>query len=901
MNHTMICLLHKEAKSRGIFFGDNPLNFAGPVLLVQISLSASLAGLLQYFLTPLGETAFVSQTLVGLALGPSFLGKFEAFSKTVFPAYSFYLSETFAYFGLMLFLFLVGVKMDITMIRKSGKSAVVVGLCNFFIPLFLNQVLAFFLLHSVPMDPLLHHSVPWVSSLQCLSSFYVISCLLADLKLLNSDVGRLAVSASMISGICSWSWSIILFTTKQNVIGGNQNSLVFIKGIVPVPSLAFTNILCHLCHPILRPLMLWMVRRTGEGKAVKESYIFGIFMMMLGCAMFGEIIGQHFLIGPMVLGLAVPVGPPLGTALVEKLESFVSSILLPIFFVVSGTNLDFSSIRFRTFSIVELLGFCGFLWKVIGTTIASLYFEMSVKDAVALALIMSVQGITELVIIARAKNLQYIDKESYCVMYIMIVVITAIVTPIVKALYNPSKKYIAYRRRTILHARMGDELRLLACIYYQDQAPSIINLLRVSNSNPKNPIFFYLVHLMELSGRSAPVLVAHHPGRRSSIQTHESDHIINAFRLYEEQSMGTVMVSPFTAISPYATMHDEVCALALDRRVSMVIIPFHRYLTFDGTVQTANPVRAVNRNILRMAPCSVGILVDRGILLGQVPQKDKSLCNVGLIFIGGQDDREALAYAGRMANHPDVMLTVVRLTEYPSKKYKLTQETEQDLDLINEFRAASAKNACCIYREEVVSDGVGVASVVKELENSFELILAGRRHDGHAQLLAGLSDWNEFPELGYIGDMLVSSDSSCTASVLVVQQQAFSGGGKVDYKHFIRDLNSLAVDIPPRRNVAGTPGGLDMPPRGCPVDGTCHRGGVLPGCPLDGTCRRGGVLQGCPWVDWTGRHGGVLQGCQMNGTAEAMCGLLLIILVVELSSVNFHSKIGSGSFLPEYC
>ncbi|PSS09529.1 Cation/H(+) antiporter like [Actinidia chinensis var. chinensis] len=772
INKTTICMVQMATRSRGIFFGDNPLDFAGPILLVQLILSALLTALVQHFLTPLGETAFVSQTIVGVALGPSVLGKIRWFRDQIFPPKSFYVSETFAYFGLMIFLFLVGVKMDISALRQSGRRAVVIGVCNFFIPLALNEGLAFLLLHAVPMDPLLHHSLAWIASFQCLSSFHVIACLLADLKLLNSELGRLAVSSSMISGLCSWSWALILFMGRQNIMSGKRHMLILMSLLVAV-------MIAFIVY-VLRPLMFWMIQQTGEDKAVKESYIFIIFIMVLGCSLFGEIIGQHFLLGPIILGLAVPEGPPLGSALVSKLDSYVSSILLPIYFVISGSTIDFSMIRLRTFGIVELLAVFGFLWKVMGTMLPSLYCDMSVKDSVSLALIMSVQGIIEVLIIGRAAELEYIDRESYSIMVISLVIFNAATAPIVKVLYNPSKKYIARKRMTIQHAKAGAELRLLACIYHEDQTPSIINLLEASNPTAKSPIFFYVIHLIELSGRSAPLLMAHQLGKRTPLNSHHSDHINNAFRLYEQHNQGTVMVNPFTAISPFATMHDEVCALALDRKVCMVILPFHKCWTIEGTEGSANAIRTVNCNILRTAPCSVGVLVDRGTLGANAHKTtSKTSYSIGVIFLGGQDDREALAYANRMSKHPNVALTVVRLIEYSNTKYKTNEDMEHDFELINEFRFTNSRNKSCVYKEEVVNDSVGVVSVIRTIENSFDLILVGRRHNSFSQLLRGLMEWNEFSELGFIGDMLSSSDSNCKVSVLVVQQQAFAGGDMV--------------------------------------------------------------------------------------------------------------------------
>lgn len=191
-----------------------------------------------------------------------------------------------------------------------------------------------------------------------------------------------------------------------------------------------------------------------------------------------------------------------------------------------------------------------------------------------------------------------------------------------------------------------------------------------------------------------------------------------------------------------------------------------------------------------MAPCSVGILVDRGTL-GRSSHNvaSRTSYNIGMIFLGGKDDREALAYANRMAKHPNVAVSVVRLIEYSINKFKITNDMERDIELINDFRIANAKSECCDYKEEVVSDSVGVVSVVRAIENSFDLILVGRRPGGHSGLLHGLQEWNEFPELGFFGDMLSSSDSNCGVSVLVVQQ------GNVGGKTMIESPKCAVLDM----------------------------------------------------------------------------------------------------------
>ena len=68
-------------------------------------------------------------------------------------------------------------------------------------------------------------------------------------------------------------------------------------------------------------------------------------------------------------------------------------------------------------------------------------------------------------------------------------------------------------------------------------------------------------------------------------------------------------------------------------------------------------------------------------------------------------------------------------------------------------------------------NSVEMVNIIRSLEGCYDLILVGRRHESESPLYSGLTDWNEYPELGFLADMLVSSDSSFHGSVLVVQQQ----------------------------------------------------------------------------------------------------------------------------------
>lgn len=264
-----------------------------------------------------------------------------------------------------------------------------------------------------------------------------------------------------------------------------------------------------------------------------------------------------------------------------------------------------------------------------------------------------------------------------------------------------------------------------------------------------------------------PLFVTHKLSKTLSAK--KVDHVINAFRKFQQQNSPNVSLQCFTSYAPYATMHDDVCTMALDRSISLVIIPFQHS---DGP-----SVRTVNRNIIEKAPCSVGILYDRGNL--EKPFSSSRFMQVCVVFIGGLDDREMLAFAERMSAHPNIRFTVIRLV---SLKQNATDLTERRLDAnkINEFMLKNIDRKNTKYEEVRAKHGHDTVQVLGTICNDFELIMVGRRHNPDSFALMGLAEWSETDqELGVIGDILASPDSECTASILVVQQQALVVEGMI--------------------------------------------------------------------------------------------------------------------------
>lgn len=358
-------------------------------------------------------------------------------------------------------------------------------------------------------------------------------------------------------------------------------------------------------------------------------------------------------------------------------------------------------------------------------------------------------------------------------MVVTIVVVNAIIAPVIKYIYDPSELYQTGRRCTIQHNRRDSELRVMVCIQNNENLPTILNLLEASYASRESSVAVTALVLLELRGRARPVLVANHPhdGLRSA--SCNSNHIDNALRQYAQQNEGCVSVQSFTSISTFETMYDDVCRISLDSGANILILPFHKRWDIDGTVEILHrSIQTMNINVLERAPCSVGILVDRGVL-NTSPSLFTARASfyVAVFFIGGADDAETLAYATRMARHECVFVTVVRLLLFGEENSK---DRKRDSDLIDEYRYYNAGNRRFEILDEVVKDGIEMSTRIRRVIDYFDLVMVGKDHP-ESVMFEGYDQWSECQELGVIGDMLASPDFVTKASVLVVQQQRIRG------------------------------------------------------------------------------------------------------------------------------
>ncbi|XP_014628805.2 cation/H(+) antiporter 3 [Glycine max] len=695
--------------------------------------------------------------MVGLIIGPS-LNILEEDKIMLFPYGSQDTLATIASLGHVLFVFENGVKMDFSITTRIGKKEWVIALVGLLLPLLIGytqlEIISTLLTQGNGVN---NHSSVVILMTQSITSFPVIASVLNDLQILNSELGRLALSSALVGDILSniLIISTVVFDVNQQVDGIGVNLVCFFVLII-------------IIFFIYRPTMFWVIDHTPERQEVKDIYIniiVGILFTLVWCSM---LLKQEFILLPFLLGLATPDGPPLGSSLVKRIHVFGIEFLLPIFVATCAMKINFGlNFTIITTTTTILVVFLGHLIKMIAYTTSSLFFKIPLKDAMSLAILLNCKGVVEVAMYSSALDKNDLEPDIYTVVITTIMITNSIVHLMVKRLYDPSRKYVGYQKRNIFNLKPDSNLRILVCIHKQYHTIPIIRALDLCTPTPEYPTTVDVLHLIELVGRSSPIFVSHKmkKGVLSHTRNSYSENVILSFKIYEDEKKGATTINPYTAISPPTLMHEDVCFLALDKVASIIILPFHRKWSINGKIEHEDKtIRSLNCKVMEKAPCSVGILVSRF-----VHQRDSPL-RLAMIFLGGNDDREALCLANRAAKDSSVNLVVYHITTN-------NKDEIQDVDtMLDHAMLKDAKKECSnlktvIHKEIIVEDGAQISSILRQMIDEHDFFIVGRRHGIVCPQTKGLQGWSEFSELGLIGDFLASTDLECKSSVLVVQQQ----------------------------------------------------------------------------------------------------------------------------------
>ncbi|ERN16927.1 hypothetical protein AMTRI_Chr02g222120 [Amborella trichopoda] len=772
----------------------NVSNFSLAVVVMQTCIMLVSIRVLQVPLKRIGQPQIVAEILAGIILGPSGFGNFGL--SDLFRPENMQVVGLLSWAGLSFYTFLIGLNMDPWAPWSSGKRVGAIAFAGAAATSILSLAVTPILMnvtgHTLPYAPVALILAIAMSN----TASQTLSSLTTQLKLGESAVGRLATQAGLANDTAFLMLVSVASAAYPPRGGGMIESAQRLAAMV-----GFVALMQYLVGPLVR----WMNGRNPEGVPVNRAHVGGVVLGILVITTLCSYWGYNSTLAGFMIGLLFPSEGRLSRVLADRIGYVVYTYGIPLFFCYSGQLTDLKWMKspepWEVFAVVFWVGTLG---KIVGTLGAAHLLRMPMLEALALSFLMNVKGHLHFIALNMGVASGHLSHSNFVALILCILLTIGIVPPLVNLIVKHARQVAHYRHTALQWQKPGSELRVLACVHGPRNVPASINLLEASRGGPasKTPISIYAMQLVPITDRCA-FPQAKPEATPADEARDRSEQIGVAFNAYERAS--GVVVRHLTAVSTFSTMHEDIRNNAQDVRASIIILPFHKDQCVDGRMEVSTQgFQTVNQKVLRHSPCSVGVLVDRG--LGGTTQISATHVShhVAVLFFGGPDDREALAFGIRVAEHPGVSFNLVRFLERKpvgsqrsfDEKASLEredlddlseQEKERHLDeqFLVEFDERYVTPGRVAYVEKIVSNGAETVAELRALEGMYNLFIVGKGRRSMSPLTSGMTDWEECPEIGPVGDLLSSSDFSVTASVLVVQQYRRSPTAKVDDEYVL--------------------------------------------------------------------------------------------------------------------
>jgi len=392
------------------------------LLLVQFILIVLLARLFGAVATRFGQPAVIGEMLAGMVLGPSLFGALSpgAFAF-VFPANSLGALRMLSQVGIILFMFVVGMELDVKHLRGQANTAVMVSHVSIVFPYFLGVLCSYFIFQSfAPAGVSFISFALFMGIAMSITAFPVLARIIEERGLAGTALGSTAITCAAVDDVTAW--SILAFVVAIVKAGGMAASVLTI-----VLALLFVAAMFFVVKPLLNR---WFPGET-RAAAPTRGVIVGILILVFSGALFTEVIGIHALFGAFLAGIAMPANPQFRSHLKERLENFSSALLLPLFFAFTGLRTQIGLLDDgASWGLAIVLVLVATLGKLGGSMASARWTGMDWHDSFALGALMNTRGLVELIVLNIGLDLGILSARVFTLMVIMALVTTCMTGPL---------------------------------------------------------------------------------------------------------------------------------------------------------------------------------------------------------------------------------------------------------------------------------------------------------------------------------------------------------------------------------------------------------------------------------------------------------------------------------------
>lgn len=475
--------------SAWVAFGQNLLeNISGPfaILLLQIIVILLVVKLFGWLCKLIGQASVIGEIIAGVVLGPSLLGLyFPEVSAHIFPPSSLQNISLLSQIGLILFMFIVGMELDLKVIKNRAQNAVIISHASIIFPFALGMLLAYFI-----YEEFTHASVSFMSFAlfmgiaMSITAFPVLARIVHEKGINKSPLGSIVITCAAIDDITAWCLLAVVIAIAK---AGSLSSSLF----VILMTVVYVVFMFKIVKPILKRIADNQHSKRNITKSVMGAFVLVLFLS----AYITELIGIHALFGAFLAGVIMPSNIRFRNLLTEKIEYVALIILLPLFFVFTGLRTEIGLLNStHLWLICGLVIAVAITGKFFGSALAARFIGQNWKDSLTIGALMNTRGLMELVVLNIGLDLGILTPEVFAMMVIMALVTTFMTSPSLNIIDRVFKKKqteldcLAQKKYKVLvpfaSSETGQKLLLVASSFVKKrQAHSELTMLHLSEGN----------------------------------------------------------------------------------------------------------------------------------------------------------------------------------------------------------------------------------------------------------------------------------------------------------------------------------------------------------------------------------------------------------------------------------
>lgn len=391
------------------------------ILLAQIIMIILVARFFGWVFKKIGQPSVIGEIIAGIALGPSLLGLyFPEFFSALFPVDSLVNLKFLSQIGLILFMFVIGMELDIKVLKNRAKEAVVISHASIVIPFALGIGLAYFVYNRFAPEGVKFLSFSlFMGIAMSITAFPVLARIVQERGMHKTKLGAIVITCAAADDITAW---CLLAVVIAIVKAGTFVSSLYIISL----ALLYVLLMIFLVKPFLK--------RIGDLYGTKDSLskpVVAIFFLILIISSYAtELIGIHALFGAFMMGAIMPDVSKFRTVFIEKVEDVSVILLLPLFFVFTGLRTEIGLINdpylWKVTGFIILVAVVG---KFFGSALAAKFVGQSWRNSLIIGALMNTRGLMELIVLNIGLELKVLTPEVFTMMVIMALVTTFMTGP----------------------------------------------------------------------------------------------------------------------------------------------------------------------------------------------------------------------------------------------------------------------------------------------------------------------------------------------------------------------------------------------------------------------------------------------------------------------------------------